>query len=232
MLAGQATQKAAMDAKRQLLECAAEVWGVNPEEIEIKDGEAFVKPDTEKRMPFKALARIANLAGGGAVIMGRGYSTFALSMPDFDSGTGNPGEAYSFTAQSTGVEVDMETGQTWCRDMTIAHDCGMPINPMAAESQNEGGAIQGLGQVLYEDFRMDRGETLNPTFLDYKMARSTDVPNIKVIDIITHEPHGIFGAKEASGKYCQLLLLSKCHYDATGFGSECPSPEKIQKRKG
>jgi CO/xanthine dehydrogenase Mo-binding subunit len=182
-------------------------------------------------MPFKALARIANLAGGGAVIMGRGYSTFALSMPDFDRGTGNPGEAYSFTAQSTAVKVDMETGQMWCTDMTIAHDCGMPINPMAAESQNEGGAIQGLGQVLYEDFRMDKGKTLNPTFLDYRMARSTDVPNIKVIDIITHDPHGIFGAKEAAeGSIVSSppSVVSAIH-DATGIWfKELPiTPEKV-----
>ena len=197
MLAGQATQKASADAKRQLLECAAEVWSVKPEDIEIRNGEVFVKSDPEKSMPFKALARIANLAGGGAVIIGRGYSTFALSMPDFDKGEGNPGEAYSFTAQSAEVKVDMETGQIWCTDMTIAHDCGMPINPMTAESQNEGGAVQGLGQVLYEDLIMEKGKTLNPTFLDYKMARSTDVPNIKVIDIITNDPHGLFGAKEA-----------------------------------
>ena len=231
MLAGQATQKAAIDAKRQLLECAAEVWGIEPKDIEMKDGNVFVMSDSEKSMPFKALARIANLAGGGAVIMGRGYSTFALSMPDFDKGTGNPGEAYSFTAQSAAVKVDMETGQIWCTDMTIAHDCGMPINPMAAEGQNEGGAIQGLGQVLYEDFKMNKGKTLNPTFLDYKMARSTDVPKIKVIDIITDEPHGPFGAKEAAeGSIVSSppAVVSAIH-DATGIWfKELPiTPEKI-----
>ena len=72
------------------------------------------------------------------------------------------------------------------------------LNPVGAERQNEGGAVQGMGQAIYEDFIMDRGRTLNPTFLDYKMPRSTDVPDIRVIDIITDDPDGPFGAKEAS----------------------------------
>ena len=45
---------------------------------------------------------------------------------------------------------------------------------------------------------MEKGKTFNSTLLDYKMPRSTDVPNIKVINIITDDPDGPFGAKEAS----------------------------------
>jgi 4-hydroxybenzoyl-CoA reductase subunit alpha len=78
---------------------------------------------------------------------------------------------------------------------------------------------------------MSKGKTLNPTFLDYKMPRSTDVPDIKVIDIITDDPDGPFGAKEASeGSIVSAppAVVSAIH-DATGIWfTELPiTPEKI-----
>jgi 4-hydroxybenzoyl-CoA reductase subunit alpha len=231
VLAGQATKLAAADAKRQLLEFAAKTWGVTPEDIEIKEGTVCVKKDSEKTMPFSRLARIACYSGSGAVIIGKGYSGYGLEPLDFNTGIGNGGTSYSFTAQLAKVGVDMETGKVKVTDFVIAHDAGRPLNPIGAEGQNEGGAIQGLGQTIYEDFIMDKGKTLNPTFLDYKMPRSTDVPDIKVIDIITDDPDGPFGAKEASeGSIVSAppAVVSAIH-DATGIWfTELPiTPEKI-----
>jgi 4-hydroxybenzoyl-CoA reductase alpha subunit len=231
VLAGQATKLAAADAKRQLVAFAAKTWAVAPEDIEVKEGIVFVKKDSEKTMPFSRLARIACYSGSGAVIIGKGYSGYGLEPLDFNTGIGNGGTSYSFTAQLAKVGVDMETGKVQVTDFVIAHDAGRPLNPIGAEGQNEGGAIQGLGQTIYEDFIMDKGKTLNPTFLDYKMPRSTDVPDIKVIDIITDDPDGPFGAKEASeGSIVSAppAVVSAIH-DATGIWfTELPiTPEKI-----
>ena len=233
VLAGQATKLAAADTKRQLLEFAAKNWGAKPEDIEIKGGIVSVRTDAEKTMPFSKLARIACYSGSGAVIIGHGYSGYGLEPLDFTTGIGNGGTSYSFTAQLAKVGVDMETGQVTVTDFLIAHDAGRPLNPIGAEGQNEGGAVQGLGQTIYEDFIMDKGKTLNPTFLDYKMPRSTDVPDIKVIDIITDDPDGPFGAKEASeGSIVSTppAVVSAIH-DATGIWfKELPiTPEKIVK---
>jgi len=233
ILAGQATQKAAHQAKRQLLEAAAKNWQVKPEDVEIKDGQAWVKSDPEKSMPFSRLARIACYSGTGAVILGTGYSSYGVEPLDLTTGIGNGGTSYSFTAQSARVGVDMETGKITVTDFTIASDCGRLLSPITAEGQIEGGAIQGLGQTIYEDFIMDRGKTLNPTFLDYKMPLSTDVPNIKLIDIVTDDPDGPFGAKEASeGSIVSVppAVVSAIH-DATGvWFTELPiTPEKVVK---
>jgi 4-hydroxybenzoyl-CoA reductase alpha subunit len=233
ILAGQATQMAAADAKRQLVTSAAETWEVNPEDIEIKEGVVFVKTDAQKNMPFSKLARIACYSGSGAVIIGTGYSGYGVEPLDFDTGMGNGGTSYSFTAQLARVGVDMETGKVQVTDFVIAHDGGRPLNPLGAEGQNEGGAIQGLGQTIYENFIMEKGKTLNPTFLDYKMPRTTDVPDIQVIDIITDDPDGPFGAKEASeGSIVSTppAVVSAIH-DATGIWfTELPiTPEKIVK---
>jgi len=233
ILAGQATQKAARQVKKQLLEVAAKNWQVKPEDIEIRLGEVYLKSDPSKKMPFIKLAHIACYSGTGAVIMGTGYSSYGIELLDLTNGIGNGGCSYSFTAHTARVGVDMETGKITTTDFTIASDCGRLLSPIQAEGQIEGGAIQGLGQALYEDFIMDKGKTLNPTFLDYKMPHALDVPNIKLIDIVTDDPFGPFGAKETSeGSIVSAppAVVSAIH-DATGIWfKELPvTPEKVIK---
>jgi len=233
ILAGQATQKAARQVKKQLLEVAAKNWQAKPEDIEIRLGEVLLKSDPSKKMPFIKLARIACYSGTGAVIMGTGYSSYGIEYLDLTNGIGNGACSYSFTAHTARVGVDMETGQITTTDFTIASDCGRLLSPIQAEGQIEGGAIQGLGQALYEDFIMDMGKTLNPTFLDYKMPHALDVPNIKLIDIVTDDPFGPFGAKETSeGSIVSTppAVVSAIH-DATGIWfKELPvTPENVIK---
>jgi len=233
ILAGQATQKAAREAKRQLLEAAAKTWQVKPEDVEIRERKVFITSDPERSMPFDKLARIACYSGTGAVILGTGYSSYGLEPLDLTNGIGNGGTSYSFTAQSARVGVDMETGKITVTDFTIASDCGRLLSPIQAEGQIEGASVQGMGQTIYEDFIVDRGKTLNPTLLDYKMPHSTDIPNIKLIDIVTNDPDGPFGAKETSeGSIVSTppAVVSAIH-DATGIWfKELPiTPEKVVK---
>jgi len=233
VLAGQATQFAARDAKKQLLEAGAKAWNVKPDDIEIRNAVVYLKTNPERKMSFEKLAKIACYEGSGAVILGRGHSEYGLEPLDFDTGTGNGGTSYSFTAQTVRLGVDMETGKLDVTDFTIAHDAGVPLHPISVESQNEGGAVQGLGQAIYEEFIMESGKTQNGTLLDYKMPRSTDIPNIKVIDIITDDPDGPFGAKEASeGSIVSTppAVFSALH-NATGiwFKEQPVTPEKIVK---
>jgi 4-hydroxybenzoyl-CoA reductase alpha subunit len=233
LLAGQATQLAARDAKKQLLEAGAKAWNVAPDDMDIKNGFAFLKADPDKRMSFEKLAKIACYEGAGAVILGRGHSSYGLETINFNKGTGNGGTSYSFTAQTVKLGVDMETGKLDVTDFYIAHDAGVPLHPVSVESQNEGGAIQGLSQAVYEGFVMGEGQTYNKTLLDYKMPRITDTPDIKVTDIITNDPDGPFGAKEASeGSVVSTppAVISALH-DATGvwFKKLPVTPEDIVK---
>jgi 4-hydroxybenzoyl-CoA reductase subunit alpha len=233
LLAGQATQLAARDAKNQLLEAGARAWKVKPEDIEIRNGSVTMKTSPDKRVSFEKLAKIACYEGSGAVVLGRGHSAYGLEAIDFNAGTGNGGTSYSFTAQTVRLGVDMETGKVDVTDFFIAHDAGVPLHPVSVESQNQGGAVQGLSQTIYEQFIMEKGRTHNMTLLDYKMPRSTDVPDIKVTDIITDDPDGPFGAKEASeGSIVSTPpAVVNALRDATGvWFKELPvTPEKIVK---
>ena len=233
VLAGQAVKIAAADAKKQLLHILARTWGVKPEEIDVRNSIVSLKSNPSRQISFEQLAKIASYSGSGAVIIGKGYSSYGLEPLDFNAGTGNAGTSFSFTAQATRAGVDLETGHLTVTDFVIAHDCGRPLNPIGAEGQNEGGAVQGMGQAIYEDFIMDRGKTLNASFLDYKMPRSSDVPNIKVVDIITDDPDGPFGAKEASeGSHVSAppSVIAAIH-NATGiwFKEQPVTAEKIVK---
>jgi 4-hydroxybenzoyl-CoA reductase subunit alpha len=231
VMAGEAAQKAAQDVKGQLAGVAAEKWEAVPQDIVFKNQQVYVKDSPEKAMPFRKLAQIACYSGSGAVIVGKGYSQYGVGLYDFDKGLGDSGTSYSFTSHLTEVDVDMETGFVKCSDMVIAHDCGKPLNPINVEAQNQGGAIQGMGQAMYEEFVMDQGDTLNPNLADYKMPLSLDVPNIEVVDIITEDDSGPYGAKEASeGSIVSAppSVVSAIH-DATGiwFKEQPVTPEKI-----
>jgi 4-hydroxybenzoyl-CoA reductase alpha subunit len=233
LLAGQATQIAAREAKAQLLEAAAAAWNVKPEEIEIRDAIVSLKANPDKRMSFEKLAKIACYEGSGSVILGRGHSSYGLETINFNTGHGNGGTSYSFTAQTVRLGVDMETGKVDVTDFVLAHDAGVPLHPVSVESQIEGGAVQGLGQAVYEEFIMENGRTHNSTLVDYKMPRSTDTPDIRIVDIITDDPDGPYGAKEASeGSIVSTppAIFDALH-DATGiwFKEQPVTPEKIVK---
>ena len=231
ILAGQAVQKASRVARRQLLEAAAKLWQVRPEDVEIRNDIVSVKGNPDKTMSFDRLARIACYSGTGAVILGTGYSHYGMDPYDLAQGYGGGGVSFSFTTQTSRVGVDLETGKVMVTDFTLASDCGKLLSPIQAEGQIEGGAVQGMGQALFENFEMSRGKTLNPNFLDYKMPLATDVPKINLIDIETNDPEGPFGAKEASEASIVSSppsLVSAIH-DATGIWfKELPvTPEKI-----
>jgi 4-hydroxybenzoyl-CoA reductase alpha subunit len=236
VLAGQAARNAALDAKRQLLEVAAQQFGVKPEEVEIKNKLVFVRSNPEKSMPWWRLVRTACYDTPGKVIIGRGYSTEGISLlglADFSRGVGDIGTNYSFTAQASEVEVDVETGVVKCTDNSvIAHDCGFPLNPLAVETQVQGGAYhQGVSAALYEECKMDKGQTLNPNFVDYKRPRACEAPMTQVMHVITNDPYGPFGAKEASEGSCCTAppAVINAIYNATGVWiKDLPAqPEKV-----
>ena len=236
VLAGHAAINAAQDAKNQLLEVAAKQLGVRPEEVDIKDKVAFVKTEHARNIPWDRLVRAACYEAPGKVIIGRGHSArggVSHTLADFSTGEGDIGTNYSFTAQASEVEVDVETGVVRCTDNSvIAHDCGFPLNPPAVETQVQGGAYhQGVSAALYEEFKMDKGQTLNPNFVDYKRPRANEAPMSRVIHVITNDPFGPFGAKEASeGSVCSAppAIISAIH-NATGvWVKELPAqPEKV-----
>ncbi|MDP2728847.1 MAG: molybdopterin-dependent oxidoreductase, partial [Dehalococcoidia bacterium] len=76
------------------------------------------------------------------------------------------------------------------------HDCGFAINPLSVEGQLQGAIHMGLGFALCEEIPWDRGQPLNPSFLDYKVLNAMDMPPLDVFAIETVDREGPYGAKE------------------------------------
>ncbi|MEO5922439.1 MAG: xanthine dehydrogenase family protein molybdopterin-binding subunit [Bryobacteraceae bacterium] len=103
----------------------------------------------------------------------------------------------SFVAHFAEVEVNVETGHIAVVKFTAAHDSGRIINPLTAESQVQGGAIQGIGMALHEELRYDprSGQPLNAGYYGARIMTHMDAPKVDVLWIETEDAYGPFGAK-------------------------------------
>jgi len=132
-----------------------------------------------------------------------------------------PSPAFSYAAQVVEVAVDEESGEIRVERVWVAHDCGFAINPLAVEGQIQGAVWMGMGQALAEATRYDapHGLPFAASFLDYAMPTIADSPPIDVQIVEARDPHGPFGAKEASeGALAGFLpALTSAVADAVGI---------------
>ena len=185
---GRACYEAAQDVKRQMVERAARIWDVDADDVEYDDDSATLrhKQDSELSMTFAALAQRLN--GSGGPVVGR-----ATVNP---GGVGN-----AFAMHIVDVEVDPDTGKVEILRYTALQDVGKAMHPSYVEGQMQGGAVQGIGWALNEEYYFDDdGRLLNSTFLDYRMPVSLDVPMIDTVIIEVANPghpYGVRGVGEA-----------------------------------
>jgi putative selenate reductase molybdopterin-binding subunit len=124
-----------------------------------------------------------------------------------------------FAGQFAEVEVDIETGQVTVTKLVMAVDAGVPINPITASGQVEGGMVQALGYGHCEEMAYDAtGNLINDSFGPYHIYRADEMPWMKAILVQTNEPSGPFGAKAIAEipKDGVAPALANAIYDATG----------------
>ncbi len=230
--AGNAARLAAMSARNKLFEFIAEKLEANLADLVAENRNIFVKGSPEKGMTFSAALKAYQYADLPMPIVGRGSWMAPASEPTtLFKEDGNFAPSYSFMTQAAEVEVDLQTGRVKLLKMVTAHDCGTPINPMLVEGQLEGSVVGGMGQALYENVIVEKGQVMNPSFLDYGFPTFMEMPEIEAIEVETDDPIGPFGAKEA-GEGTQLSpapAIVNAVYDAIGVDfMELPiTPEKI-----
>ena len=168
---GPAVRAAAADARRQILELAAQRYGGDVGELSLERG-SIVLPGGDHR----PLEEIVGLLGNGQIL-----------------GTGargpNPAgmQVLTFGVQVAEVAVDVETGEVTVERVAAIHDVGRVVNPLAASSQVEGGIIQGVGHTLSEERLADpgTGRILTRSLDAYRMPTIADVPEIvsELVDV-------------------------------------------------
>jgi len=217
---GNAVKMAVADAKRQLLEAAAEILNTTSDELEVRDGKIYVKNSPEKEVHISDVARHSYLSKGEPII-GRSVYESDATLPDEKGKYTPPGACptYSFAACVAEVEIDAETGQVHVLQIVSAHDCGFAINPINVEGQIEGGIAQGLGHTFLEGLIYKEGKALNAAFLDHKIFTAKDMPKIKPLIIETIDPKGPFGAKGTAevGTSAVPAAIANAIYNAIGI---------------
>ena len=178
---GWASYEAAQDIKRQMIERAAYIWDVSADDVDLTDGIFHHKSDPELRFTFKELAGLLLETGGP--IVGR-----AAVNP---GGVGG-----AFAIHIADVEVDPETGKTEVLRYTALQDVGKAVHPSYVEGQIQGGAVQGIGWALNEEYFFDdEGCMTNSSFLDYRMPTSLDLPMIDTVMVEVPNPGHPFGVR-------------------------------------
>ena len=182
---GLATINASQDIKQRMVERAAAIWEAPVEDVEYVDGVIQHKSDSELRMTFKELAG-RTLTTGGSI----------TAQCNIDP----PGEGNSFAVHVVDVEVDQDTGKVDILRYTAIQDCGKAVHPSYVEGQMQGGAAQGIGWALNEEYFFNgQGQMTNSSFLDYRMPISLDLPMIDTVIVEVANPihpYGVCGAGE------------------------------------
>jgi CO/xanthine dehydrogenase Mo-binding subunit len=94
------------------------------------------------------------------------------------------------------VEVDPDTGKVTILRYTALQDAGKAIHPSYVEGQMQGGAVQGIGWALNEEYYFStQGQMLNSSFLDYRMPTTLDVPMIDTVIVEVANPNHPFGVR-------------------------------------
>lgn len=199
VVSGQATERAAMDLRDQLLELGAERLGADRAECRLS-GNAIVAGAA--RVEIGSLRNAAELVGIG-------------------SSDGTP-RSVAFNVHGFRVAVQPGTGEIHILHSVQAADAGRVINPMQCRGQVEGGAGQAIGSALYEDMRIDAtGRVENPAFRHYYIPAWADLPRTEVLFADTIDSVGPFGAKSMSESPFNPVASALANAVADAIGVRC-----------
>ncbi|NQZ73252.1 MAG: xanthine dehydrogenase family protein molybdopterin-binding subunit [Dinoroseobacter sp.] len=219
---GLATIKAARDAVEKLKGRAAAEWGIDPDAVTWEDG--YAKPSGPNAGEFEPM-HITKITGK----MGRTGGPISGHFEATPEGAG-----VSFGTHIVDAEVDPETGKTSIIRYTVVQDAGKAIHPTYVEGQFQGGAAQGIGWALNEEYVYgEDGRLQNSIFLDYRIPVASDLPMIDTVIVEVPNPghpYGVRGVGE-TGIVPPLAAVANAVSNAAGVRlKELPmSPPRILK---
>jgi CO/xanthine dehydrogenase Mo-binding subunit len=214
--------EAAKEIKADLCRRVAKLWDCKPEDVEFSNGAVHAKGAEANKRPPMTVADCAKVAGKtGGPIGGVGRINAQGAGP-------------SFGTHLVDVEVDPETGRVTILRYTVAQDAGKAIHPSYVEGQFQGGAVQGIGWALNEEYIYGTdGKLQNAGFLDYRMPVASDLPMIDAVLVEVpnpRHPYGVRGVGETP-IVPPMAAIANAIEQATGVRfTELPmSPPKVLK---
>jgi CO/xanthine dehydrogenase Mo-binding subunit len=227
---GNAVQDACRDARRKLADMAAELYSSPAEKIQMENSRIIIDESTSIELVDLMAGYYGDTAGE---VIGLGLYKEPI-LPDHPLKGGVSFWEVIFSGAE--VSVDQETGQVVVEKLVTVGDVGKAINPMLVETQDEGGAIMGLGHSLMEELYFDeKGKPRNAGALDYRIPTTKDIPNKQISMLVENQdgsgPAGSKGTGE-SGIIPIGAAIGLAIGEATGkvFHTLPVTPERIWRK--
>jgi len=188
----QAAEKLVEEMRRR----AAALWGLDIDEVEWVDGKAVSKTSGD----------LESMLEGNAAEQAAQKVLTLKELAEFAGATGGPlcavaslhahNSAPAFAVNVCDAQVDKETGKVDILRFTCIQDAGKAIHPAYVEGQMQGGAVQGIGWALNEEYLYnDKGVLDNAGFLDYRMPVASDLPMIDTVIVEVANPLHPYGVR-------------------------------------
>jgi CO/xanthine dehydrogenase Mo-binding subunit len=180
---GLAVIRAAEDVRDQLRARAAKMWSVDAVNVGWQQGRAVPLNGATDKQPLSLNELAAQMAHTGGPIVGRASVSLPMAGP-------------GFAAHICDLDVDRETGRSTVVRYTAVQDVGKAIHPSYVEGQMQGGAAQGIGWALNEEYVFNAdGVMENAGFLDYRMPVASDLPMIDTVLVEVANPLHPYGVR-------------------------------------
>ncbi|MFT7460082.1 MAG: CO/xanthine dehydrogenase Mo-binding subunit [Planctomycetota bacterium] len=190
---GRSAYEAAEDLKQQLLKEGAQHLEALVDDLVLEGDRIFVRGDPSHSVSLSKICYNRHKKHGGPMV---GVSSVLDKHPP--TTVKHPIGSFpapSYCAHAVELSVDGETGEIDLIRYAAAHDVGKAINPTGCEGQIEGGVAMGLGLALMEELRDVKGKVMNPSFADYLLLTSEDMPPMVTILVEKPATEGPFGNK-------------------------------------
>jgi CO/xanthine dehydrogenase Mo-binding subunit len=217
---GSAVIQAAEDARRQLLEMAASVMKLKPEELDTEDGYIFEIKNPKNRIPWRKATGITSTILG----KGRFNEDFTLS---------------NFLMTFVEVEVDTATGKVTLVNVLNSAGCGQVISPASLEGQLHGAlGAAGLDTAIFEGGMLDpcTGRMVNSNMIDYKWRTFNDLPHFDNITMDkpmpSHRFHAVGVGEISTSPGPSAVLMAVYNAIGTRIMDYPFTPDKVLKALG
>ena len=231
-MSGNATLMAAREVRKTLLKKAGEMLKTDPEQLDLVDREVVGKKGARSSLSLTDAVK-ACASDGLPLYHVAQFKAPSRTLEQFERIEGDVFPDYTFGTHAVEVAVDEETGKVEVLKLIASYDVGRAINRLSVEGQLKGGAVYALGYGLTEEVVIEKGVVKTPSFSEYLLPTSMDVPEVQTIVLESGDGVGPFGAKGVGEPSVNSVApaIANAVYDAVGVRIyDLPlTPEKILK---
>lgn len=193
-IVGRVVELIARELRTRIMDAVARWYGGSPDEYDLR-GEFLQR--TWSREPLLRLEHLAArlIDEEGPIRLERGYELDPSITWDEVAYKGDAYPSYSYGCTVIEVRVDPDTLTVAITRVVAVHDIGTLIHPVLAAGQIEGGLAQAIGYGMMEEVKWKEGHMLNPSFTNYIMPTTLDLPDMEVSFLENPYSRGPFGAK-------------------------------------